>query len=48
VDVFDIPANPEGVVHAETVLHYVIVAFEIGLVNEEWNASCKRIREMKF
>lgn len=47
VDVFDIPANAEALVDHETTLHFVIVAFEVGLENEVWKAAGERLRKMK-
>jgi hypothetical protein len=31
VDVFNIPVNSEGFVHAETVIEFIVLAFEMGL-----------------
>ncbi len=48
VDVFDIPANLELLVDYDVVLHFIILAFEVGLEYDVWKAAGERIRKMKF
>jgi len=48
VDVFDIPANSEGFVNPKVVLDFIVLAFEIGLEHETWQAGFRRIRKTRF
>lgn len=48
VDVIDIKTNGEGFVHPGEAIYYVVLAWQLGLSNSEWNESAKRIRKMKF
>jgi len=48
VDVFDIKTNSEGFVHPGEVIYYIVLAWQLGLSNSEWNESLKRVRKMKF
>lgn len=47
-DAFGIPANSEGFVNPEAVLEFIVVAFEMGLEYEIWQAAWKRLRKNKF
>lgn len=46
VDVFDIPTNHDGFVHIETVIEFVVLAWEVALDDSLWRAGTKRIQKM--
>jgi len=48
VDVLDIPTDSKGFVHPEVALHFIVIAFEMGLEDNTWKEAAKRLRQMKF
>ena len=48
VDNIDLPILPSGLVHPGQALHNILVAWEIGLRNSEWNESLRRLRRTRF
>jgi len=46
IDVLDIPTNPDGFVHIETVIELVVTAWESALDDPLWRDGTKRIRRM--
>ncbi len=48
IDVFDIEVSEEGTLDVEQALHYVIMSWELGLGNAEWEAGMKNIRQSEF
>jgi hypothetical protein len=48
VDVLTLESNPEGLIHPGTALYWLVVAFQMGLINETWRQAGKRVRKSEF
>lgn len=48
VDLIEVEMNDEGCVNIEQALDLIVIAWEMGLHNAEWEETMERIRQMKF